>query len=226
MRERIEQLISGSLVVAALVMTATAAYGRFVDRPLAMAAAPSAEPSFISSWKDALLAGVRVGDRGAAVTIVVLSDLECPACRMFEATLQEVLQENPSDVAAVYVHFPLPIHRFALGAARAAECANAEGRFGEWLEVVYGKQDSLGLKSWGSYAAAAGITDTAAISRCAMDPSPVPRIEAGREYAQRVGATGTPTILVNGWRLPGPPTVRELQRVVDAVRRGEPPFGG
>ncbi|HEX6630758.1 MAG TPA: thioredoxin domain-containing protein, partial [Gemmatimonadaceae bacterium] len=178
----------------------------------------------ISSWEEAFTAGTRVGDEAAAVTIVVLSDLECPACRAFESTLHEVLGDHDADVSTVYVPFPLPMHRFALGAARGAECANAVGKFREWLSVVYQGQDSLGLKSWGAYAASAGIADTAAISRCAADPAPVPRIEAGREFAQRIGATGTPTILVNGWRLPAPPTAGELHRVVDAFKRGKVPF--
>jgi hypothetical protein len=91
----------------------------------------------------------------------------------------------------VFVHFPLPIHRFAVQAAQATECASLKGRFLNFIDAVYRKQDSLGLKSWGSYA-----------------------LEAGRELGLRWQILGTPTVIINGLRYASPPTKREIDRVI------------
>lgn len=124
----------------------------------------------------------------------------------------------------LYVPFPLAQHRFAASAARGAECAAQHQRLDAWLDVVYRKQDSLGLKSWGAFAAEAGLTDTAVIARCASSPARVARIDAGRAWGQALDVTGTPTVIVNGWRLPGTPTDAELHRIVDELLAGRPPF--
>lgn len=168
--------------------------------------------------------GIRVGDSAAAATIVEFADLECPACRAFHMTLEEVLKKHPNDLSLVYVAYPLPMHRFALGAARAAECAHRYGRFREWVDVVYDKQDSLGLKSWGSYAKEAGLPDTVAISKCATDPTPVGRIQAGLALGNKIRITGTPTVIVNGWRFHYTPNGHELTNVIEAIAEGRVPY--
>jgi protein-disulfide isomerase len=182
----------------------------------------SAQPTFEVTWKDALLAGVRVGDSTSRVTIIVFNDLECPACGAFHQTIQQVLAERGWDVSMVFVHFPLTKHRFALPAAQAAECAAAEGRFATFIEVVFAKQDSLGLKSWSSYAREAGVADTAAITRCAHDPTPAKRVEAGRELGLRWRVIGTPTVIVNGHRYASPPTKDEIGRVIREALKNAP----
>jgi len=111
----------------------------------------NAPPSYIREWRQGISVGhVEAGPESARVTIVELADLECPACRGFQRTLDAALDAWPHDVRAVYGPQPLAYHRFALSAARAAECAAREHLLHDWIDAVYNKQDSLGLKSWGS----------------------------------------------------------------------------
>lgn len=58
----------------------------------------------------------------------------------------------------------------------------------------------------------------------ATEPA-VPRIEAGKRAAALLHVSATPTIVVNGWVLPTPPTSKELSALVRAFSRGEQPFG-
>lgn len=71
----------------------------------------------------------------------------------------------------------------------------------EWN--VFRKQDSLGLKSWGSFAAESGVRDTVAIASCATEARQYERIERGKALGDRWRVTGTPTILVNEQRFRG-----------------------
>lgn len=56
--------------------------------------------------------------------------------------------------------------------ARAVECAEGEGRVSALVDAIVAEQDSLGIKSWGSFAPA---------------------------LAHRFQLIGTPNVLVNGW---------------------------
>jgi protein-disulfide isomerase len=225
MSSRVDPIQSIALTVSSIVIAAAVAHRSFgVPRAAPNGLVPAAAPTHIPEWTKVLPYGIRVGDTSAAITIVEFADLECPSCRAFHETLRELLAEHAGQIAAVYVSYPISFHRFALGAARGAECAAAVGRFTEWLDVVYRKQDSLGLKSWGSFAHEAGIRDSASLSRCAMDPRPIVRIDSGKALGREFGVTGTPTLLVNGWRLRGVPSKEDLRKVIDAVLSGKPPF--
>lgn len=68
------------------------------------------------------------GTIGAPVTIIEYSDLECPFCKRFHATLQELRDTYGDDVAWVYRHFPLlGLHQKAHIEAQASECVAALG---------------------------------------------------------------------------------------------------
>ncbi len=70
------------------------------------------------------------GNPNALVKIVEYSDMECPFCKRFHSTMQQVMDEYGKDgkVAWVYRHFPLDsIHSQARTEAVASECANELG---------------------------------------------------------------------------------------------------
>jgi protein-disulfide isomerase len=71
------------------------------------------------------------GKPGAPVTIVELSDLECPYCSRGAATIARVQKEyGPDKVRLVWKHSPLPSHRNARPAAEAA--ATVQGLGGDF----------------------------------------------------------------------------------------------
>lgn len=224
MNRKIEDALSTFLAIAAVAVAVSVVWRTFFQTDAAQPQPDRLRPQFVKSWRDALPIGIQVGDTSAPVTVVELADLECPACRGFYSTLQKVLDEHPHQASLVYVSYPLQMHRFALSAARGAECAERLGKFAEWVDIVYAKQDSLGLKSWGAFARDAGIADTAAIGRCAMDPAPVARIEAGRAFGDRLHVRGTPTVIVNGWLLPYTPTGEELSKLIESLAAGKIDF--
>lgn len=218
MQNILERTTTLALTGAAVVVAAVAVHREFsASRPTT--SRPAASVEYLSDWQDILPAGRAVGNPGAPIKVIEFMDLECPFCRLSYASVRTVLEKQP-DVAWVFVHMPLAMHRFARPAARAAECAARAGRFGEMVNAIYDRQDSLGLKPWRAYASDAGITDTAAFSRCVAETTGLQKVEDGVAVGRRIGITGTPTVLVNGWRFGQPPTDAELQRAIDDVRAG------
>jgi protein-disulfide isomerase len=174
-------------------------------------------------WRTLIPSGTRIGSADAPVTIVEFADLECPFCKRFhESSLAAVQKQFGSKVSLVYVHFPITSHRFARPAARAAECASMQGVFGGFISAIYRKQDSLGLKSWTSYAVDAGVRDTAAFVVCARATGTLTLIDSGLAAGTRLHVEATPTVLVNGWRFATPPSDTTLTRVVGALLNGRP----
>lgn len=144
------------------------------------------------------------------------------ACRAFQSRLADLVERHDGKVRVVYLPFPLPsIHRLATAAAQAGDCALdvSTDALKEWISVVYDGQDSLGLKSWGSYAAAAGISDTAAIALCARNPVLRPRVQAGIAFGEKLDVSGTPTVLINGWHYRGLPSDRTMDSLITSLAK-------
>lgn len=222
MEGRLDRMLSATLVTCAIAVTATVVHREFAAPP-SPALPPLERPAFVAAWKDALSAGIEIGNRAAPIKVVEFADLECPFCARFHEDMLAVMKKYPQDVSLVFVHFPLASHRFALQAARAVECADARGRVSELVSLLYSKQDSIGMKSWGAYAQEVGIPDTAGFRNCALDPTTIKRIDAGKEVGAKIRVTATPTVLVNGWRYGRAPDEAELERIVQTVLKGGSP---
>jgi protein-disulfide isomerase len=192
--------------------------GRDMRRP-----GPSspATPVKVANWQQYAIGGHRIGPSDAPVTVVEFADFECPFCRAFEVgALQAARTQFPNQIAVVFREWPLTGHKFAYPTARAAECAAAQGRFAAFHDLVYEEQDSLGFKRNVDFARDAGVANLDAFSKCTSDTAPVPEIEADRSAALKLGAGGTPAIIVDGLLLPGnPDTAAFIGYVRDALNR-------
>lgn len=80
------------------------------------------------------------GNPNAKITIVEYSDFECPYCKRFHQTMQQVMATHGDNIKWVYRHFPLDsLHRNARTEALAAECAYAEDedKFWELTDLIF-----------------------------------------------------------------------------------------
>ena len=207
-----ERLVTGVMLVCALIVTYVLVIG---DRP------PPPPPNTpVDDWSDVVAAGHLVGPVEAKATLVVFTDLECPACRKFHnVTLPAVRAKHGSDLAVVYRHWPLEYHRQAYPAARAAECAGTQGRFEPFLDAVFAQQDSLGVKPMSAFAFDAGVPDASAFEACTAATDSLPRIASDVEAINAIGGRGTPTVLLDGMHLGQVPDEKELTRRIDRILR-------
>jgi len=215
-----ERIMSGLLTAAAVVLALSFAHREFSSHPPSRTAIVK-PPQKVDNWQHLLDAGIVIGDSNAPVKILEISDFECPFCKRFETAFRASQRQFGRSVALVYVHYPLPMHRFAMPAARAAECAHEQGKFAEFHDLIFDKQDSLGLKSWASFAHDADVPDVKAFERCNERTTPVLQVTKGETVARELDVHGTPTVIVNGWRFFVPPDDISLPQIVAAARAGD-----
>ena len=146
------------------------------------------------------------GNPNAPVTMVEFSDFQCPFClRFFQQTLP-LIEENYIDtgkIKFVYRDFPLDsIHPNARPAHIAAECADEQGKFWEYHDVLFEKQSewnrlsSADLSSQlNQYATSMGL-ESASFDSCLTSQSMADEVNADFLQAAQYGATGTPTFFI------------------------------
>ncbi len=141
-----------------------------------------------------------LGDPNADIVIVEYSDTECPYCKVFHQTLQQVMDEyGPSGkVAWVYRHFPIDgLHPEAKKQAHAAECANDQGgseKFWQYLNQIYARTKSnngLPSSELGVIAKDVGL-DTTTFNSCMDSGKFYDKITAHYNDAVAAGGEGTP----------------------------------
>lgn len=80
-----------------------------------------------------------MGSENAQVKIIEYSDYECPYCKMFQPTLQKIVEESNGTVSWVYRHWP--IHSGSFEKLVAAECvAKIKGNdaFWKYTDLLFG----------------------------------------------------------------------------------------
>jgi hypothetical protein len=84
------------------------------------------------------------GKKDSKVTYVVFDDFQCPACKGFNETKDNVFSKYEDRVNIVRKHNPLDqIHVNARTAAKAVEAANSQGKYDEFGDDIFKNQERL-----------------------------------------------------------------------------------
>jgi protein-disulfide isomerase len=140
------------------------------------------------------------GDATAPITVVEFTDFQCPACAAMHPVLEEVLKSYGNKVRFVVRDYPLSQHENARKAAEAANAANAQGKFFEYIAVLFKNQKALDVPSLKKYASDLGLNRArfdAALDRGVYQAEVNKDVEDGEIY----GVGSTPTIFINGVQL-------------------------
>jgi len=138
----------------------------------------------------------------AKVVMIEYSDYECPFCKTFHPTLQDIVKTYGTDVAWIYRYFPLSFHQNAEKEAEAAECVASLGgntAFWNFSDKIYSRTTSNGtgfaLTALGPLAKEVGV-DQAKFQTC-LDSGKFAKVVADDEAGGSAsGVDGTPATII------------------------------
>lgn len=211
-------VVAGALIAGALFFAGRAA--------APSAPSDTARPDSVPPITDA---DHILGSPQAKVVIIEYSDIECPFCKQFHVTMQQIMREygESGSVAWVYRHFPLAqLHPNAPRLAEASECvAELAGTNGFWtfLDEVFAAAPGnarFPMDKLAETAAKAGASESA-FTACIESGKHKATVEGQFKDAVATGGQGTPhnLILVNGEviPLPGAQPYATIKQVIETA---------
>ena len=171
------------------------------------------------------------GDVNAPVTMVEFSDFQCPFCSRFAEQTLPLIEENyvnTGKVKLVYLDLPLDnIHPNARFTHIAAECADEQGKFWEYHDMLFSAQRQWGnlspdaLDSQLKQYASALEMNPQEFESCLLSPEIANEVDDDLSQAAQHGATGTPTFFIgnadDGFiRVVGAQPYDVFQSIIDA----------
>lgn len=138
------------------------------------------------------------GNPAAAVTVVMFTDFQCPACARTHPVLKHAVQAYGDKVRLVIRDFPLEdVHKDAFNAALAANAARTQGKFNEYSETLYRNQQALDKPDLIRYAGELGL-NVKKFELDFNDAKTAAEIRKDQADGRSYGVGGTPGIFVNG----------------------------
>jgi protein-disulfide isomerase len=158
-----------------------------------------------------------LGPSDAPVTIVEFSDYQCPACRATHQIVKEVRAAYGDKVQWIYKEYPLKRHKDAFVAAEASHCAEDQGKFWEYQEVLFTAAD-LTPESLINLAGQLGMSRDK-FSQCLQDSRYKALVEKNVRDATQAGLDRTPTFMINGTVFTGGPSLDTFKNMIDEELR-------
>jgi len=155
--------------------------------------------------KEALDKGVTgpsKGPKDATVTIVEFGDLQCPACKAAQPTIESLVAAEPN-ARFVFQNFPLEMHNWAARGAAYSDCVGraSTDAFWKFVSKTYEHQSDITAENVDEKLK--GIADESGvkgsdIQACADKPDTKAHVDASIKLGKEVDVTGTPTLFING----------------------------
>lgn len=149
---------------------------------------------------------------GGEPTLEIYSDFQCPYCGQLAAPVEQLRKVAGDRVRVVFRHFPLSFHADAALAHRAAAAAAEQGKFWEMHDLLFANQGALKKDNLLAYAGRIGL-ELNRFARDLEDPRLEAIVERDRAAGTLLGVSGTPTMFLNGKRVSGGRSFRELRRI-------------
>ncbi len=225
-REQRRQLlvIAGIIVVIAIAGAGWLIYQNIQNSQPVSAASFTTVPT--QTWPQA--DGKALGPKTAKVLVQEFADFQCPVCaEYFRGVEPQILKDYVVTGKIRYeFHHYLVIDQNVGGtesrhAAEASECANEQGRFWDFHNMLYSNQKTEGSGAFAdnrlkAFAPALGL-DSAKFNDCFNAHRYANDVNADAALGTQMGVQGTPTVFINGAMVANPLDYAALKQRLDVL---------
>jgi len=169
------------------------------------------------------------GNTESPVVLIEYGDFQCPACGAYYPLLKQLEIDFGQEIQMVYRHFPLPIHRNAQVAARAAEAAGLQGKFWEMHDILFVEQADWSDEDdpkgkFVTYAESLGLLIEQFENDIDSD-AVKDRVDRDNQAALKDQLRGTPSFFLNDQLIIAPQSYEEFQQLLlEALRQEAAPI--
>ena len=157
------------------------------------------------------------GDPKAPLQLIEYGDFECPFCSRATGSIDEVREHFGPRLVYVWRHLPLTrVHPHAEEAARASEAAHRQGKFRDYAQLLFQRQDQLEPGDLIGYAGDLGL-DLEQFRADLQSAAAANRVEDDALDAEFMDLASTPTFFIGTVRHTGPFDAPALIRQLNAV---------
>jgi len=147
--------------------------------------------------------------------MVKFEDFHCPYCKKAQPTVAQVLSKYEKKIRLVHRDFPIDsIHPAARKAHEAGRCANEQGKFWQYHDLLYANAPKAEAADLKSYAEEIGL-DVPAFEKCVASGKFRDVVQKDVDEGNRLGVTGTPTFYINGRLLSGAQPFESFATIID-----------
>jgi protein-disulfide isomerase len=154
------------------------------------------------------------GPDDAKVQIVEFSDFQCPYCSRAANAAKKVKEKYSDKVRFVFRHFPLSFHKQARLASQAAMAAGSQGKFWEYHDLIFANQRALSREDLEKYAGQLNLNMNS-FKKALDDKTYEKAVDADIKLGEEVFVSGTPTMFLNGKRVPNPTDFALISKEID-----------
>jgi protein-disulfide isomerase len=215
-----------NIIITTVVLGVVAFVGaRFVLNDAAKPAPGNAAPAAVEAAKAAPVpvatTAARFPAKGpdlAPVTVIEVSDFQCPFCSRAAETVKQVSEKYKTDVRIVFVNLPLSFHANARPAAVAAFAAGRQGKYWEMHDKLFANAKELTAGNFTKWAAELGL-DATQFAKDLADPALMRQVDEDTAIANGLGISGTPGFFINGVRLSGAQPIEKFVEIIEEERK-------
>ena len=161
--------------------------------------------------------GPFLGSSDASVKITEFGCYSCPYTKKSEDTVEKIREYYGDKIKFSYRNFILDNHPNSREAAEASECADEQGKFWEYHEILFEKQDEWkenGYASFVQYASDLGL-DSEKFSECYITGKYKDEVEKDYKDGIKANIYATPTFFNNNQSIVGDVSFNEFKKVID-----------
>jgi protein-disulfide isomerase len=175
--------------------------------------------------------GKTLGPADATVVLREFSDYQCPYCRQFTITIQDQILKDYVETGKVrfeYHHFividPNVGGTESRRAAEASECANDQGMFWDFHQMLFVNQQTEGSGAFSddrlrAFAKAMGL-DTNKFNSCFNASSTADKVTKDEALGKTYNIRGTPSLFVNDTLVNNPLDYNTVKAAIDEALKG------
>lgn len=138
------------------------------------------------------------GPENAPVQLVEFADFECSACGRAAPRMEQILGRYKGQTRLVFKNYPLPKHKHADKAARAAMAADRQGKFWEMHAALFELQPEPPDDRAIDKIARAIKLDPKKFSEDLASPAMAEAVARDRKHGDDLKVRSTPSLFING----------------------------